>query len=236
MPSREERPSPSQSATLFKIGTIKKGNDGNQWKVIGTTNGTHRWQKMSDNIKIKKNKNLLQLKPKKLKKIGQFNVEKGVVVGDVIYDILPLVKKGIYNCYKLDDNLLIVHESEEIDLQRLANIKWKLFGKVGVDTGTFGFFSLQILEELNNFLGKKKNRHYIPMIDFPRKNDFIVNTNMVSNNGNFSEEDFPEDLINLKYGVIASTGFGDGSYNCYIYQNKMSILIGYKTSEEYDLF
>lgn len=38
------RKSPSKSATIFPVGTIKKGNDGNKWKVVETKNGTKRWQ------------------------------------------------------------------------------------------------------------------------------------------------------------------------------------------------
>ena len=30
---KKDRPSPSESATQFKIGTKKKGNDGNMWKI-----------------------------------------------------------------------------------------------------------------------------------------------------------------------------------------------------------
>ena len=39
------RPSPSQSATLFNIGTKRKGNDGNIWIVMKTVNGDKRWKK-----------------------------------------------------------------------------------------------------------------------------------------------------------------------------------------------
>lgn len=51
------RKSPSESATMFSIGTVKKGNDGNMWKIIATASGIHRWSKvqgMSD-TKIKHN-------------------------------------------------------------------------------------------------------------------------------------------------------------------------------------
>jgi hypothetical protein len=40
---KKERPSPSKSATLFKIGTKKKGNDGNTWVIKETKNKTKRW-------------------------------------------------------------------------------------------------------------------------------------------------------------------------------------------------
>ena len=38
------RLSPTQSATLYKLGAKKKGNDGNIWTVIETKNGIKRWR------------------------------------------------------------------------------------------------------------------------------------------------------------------------------------------------
>lgn len=38
-----DRPSPSASATAFKPGTRKKGNDGKFWKVSLTKSNVHRW-------------------------------------------------------------------------------------------------------------------------------------------------------------------------------------------------
>lgn len=46
--TRKTRKGPSESATIFPIGTIKKGNDGNKWKIIETRTGVHRWSKMTD--------------------------------------------------------------------------------------------------------------------------------------------------------------------------------------------
>lgn len=40
------RKSPSESATKFSVGFVKKGNDGNMWKIITTTAGVHRWAKI----------------------------------------------------------------------------------------------------------------------------------------------------------------------------------------------
>lgn len=40
------RPSPTESATLYKPGTKKIGNNGKLWIVTITTNGTHRWSKI----------------------------------------------------------------------------------------------------------------------------------------------------------------------------------------------
>lgn len=44
--TRATRPSPSLSATLFNVGDKRLGNDGNIWKIIETSNGTQRWQKI----------------------------------------------------------------------------------------------------------------------------------------------------------------------------------------------
>jgi len=44
--SRATRPSPSHSATLFRPGEVRLGNDGNQWKIVVNKNGVKRWQKL----------------------------------------------------------------------------------------------------------------------------------------------------------------------------------------------
>ena len=41
---KKDRPSPSQSATLYKVGTIKKGNDGNLWVIAENKNMVKRWK------------------------------------------------------------------------------------------------------------------------------------------------------------------------------------------------
>ena len=40
------RKAPTESATLFKKGTIKKGNDGNRWVIVADARGVQRWQKV----------------------------------------------------------------------------------------------------------------------------------------------------------------------------------------------
>ena len=50
------RKGPSKSATLFKEGTVKKGNDGNKWIIVTNKLGVRRWQKTGSNsttMKIK---------------------------------------------------------------------------------------------------------------------------------------------------------------------------------------
>jgi len=44
--TKKQRQGPIESATLFSIGTIKKGNDGNKWVIIETSAGIHRWKQV----------------------------------------------------------------------------------------------------------------------------------------------------------------------------------------------
>ena len=43
----KHRPSPSESATQFKEGTKRKGNDGNMYIIVVNKNGVKRWQKQN---------------------------------------------------------------------------------------------------------------------------------------------------------------------------------------------
>tara|TARA_Y100000389_G_scaffold195835_1_gene227839 strand:+ start:573 stop:1472 length:900 start_codon:yes stop_codon:yes gene_type:complete len=45
---KDKRPSPSISATKFKVGTVKQGNDNHQWIVTQNKNGVKRWVKHND--------------------------------------------------------------------------------------------------------------------------------------------------------------------------------------------
>ena len=52
MPST--RKAPSDSATIFKKGTVKKGNDGNKWQIVVDRRGIQRWQKITKNKTVKR--------------------------------------------------------------------------------------------------------------------------------------------------------------------------------------
>ena len=47
--SKKPRKGPLFSATKYALGTQKKGNDGNMWKIVKNKNGTKRWLKISNN-------------------------------------------------------------------------------------------------------------------------------------------------------------------------------------------
>jgi hypothetical protein len=62
------RKGPTDSATLFSIGTKKRGNDGNMWKITKTKAGTKRWQKITTgSTKTKKNTSVANLNSLKKK-------------------------------------------------------------------------------------------------------------------------------------------------------------------------
>ena len=44
---KKNRPSPSESATLFSVGTEKKGNDGNTWIIVVNKKNIKRWKKLN---------------------------------------------------------------------------------------------------------------------------------------------------------------------------------------------
>lgn len=71
------RPSPTESATLYKVGTVKTGNDGNKWIISESSNGVKRW-KLYRKVGSKK----VEVKSKKVgsKKVGSKKV-KGKKVG-----------------------------------------------------------------------------------------------------------------------------------------------------------
>ena len=124
---------------------------------------------------------------KSIKKIETFHFD-DISIGDYTMDPLD-ISRGIYNIYKFDDNLGIVLDkkdnfktSSSISEKRkiLSNILWKKYKfSVPVDSGTFGFYDTKKVIEINNLLGKKKDK--LPYIDFSNfsGDEFIVGTNNI---------------------------------------------------------
>ena len=65
------RKGPSESATKFSIGFVKKGNDGNMWKIVATTTGVHRWSKISSSRAPTHSKNSDNVSLEDLKKLAK---------------------------------------------------------------------------------------------------------------------------------------------------------------------
>lgn len=65
------RKGPSESATKFSIGFVKKGNDGNMWKIVATITGVHRWSKISSSRAPIHSKNSDNVSLEDLKKLAK---------------------------------------------------------------------------------------------------------------------------------------------------------------------
>ena len=78
------RKAPSKSATLFKKGTIKKGNDGNNWIIVTTSNGIQRWKKVAVSTAKSTRKNSVKPKAKprpKSKRVLEMEADPNTVWG-----------------------------------------------------------------------------------------------------------------------------------------------------------
>ncbi len=64
------RPSPTESATLYKVGTVKTGNDGNKWIISESSNGVKRWKLYrkvgSKKVEVKSKKDTKKVEGKKV--------------------------------------------------------------------------------------------------------------------------------------------------------------------------
>jgi len=88
MPKTEKvRKSPSESATKFSVGFVKKGNDGNMWKIVATSAGVHRWAKVSGALTPNHNKTV--------KNVGTIRTIKTIKNNDNVSleDLKKLAKK-----------------------------------------------------------------------------------------------------------------------------------------------
>ena len=147
------RKGPSKSATLFKEGTVKKGNDGNKWVIVTNKLGVRRWQKMGSKttLKIKsksnsKSKRVLKMeadpdtvwgKNKPLQELWQSlaSGEKVVLIekgGKYNIFTMPTGKvtiRKMYNSFDDDENIIAVLSSSmsqdayEVDLYPKAKDK-----------------------------------------------------------------------------------------------------------------
>jgi len=171
-------------------------------------------------------------KIKKMSKIGSFKVTDTVVMGDKDFDKVKL-RKGIYDAYKVNDNLMIVHKSYKgkVNKTNIKNWVWHYCKKsVKSTNGLVGFYDLNIVNRVNKLKLKNKNKKIalnvvrkamsqLPKIkkEFVKYVPFIVTGETVTNN---------EELNDVKFGVISNTGTGKGSYDCYSIGSNRAIILG----------
>jgi len=178
-------------------------------------------------------------KIEKFRKISTIKINQDLAVGDFDYEIIKNMKKGMYNIYLADDNLVAVHESRkpELTVEELKRIVFKYSGAgVGVDSGRFGFYDSEPLKYIvigdklpYLFFDDNKLKKYLA------DNFYVVTINdLLEATKDMREEDLvkniPKKELLDKYtdnvGFIADTGTGDGGFDCYINNNDIAILIG----------
>ena len=75
------RKAPLKSATLFKNGTIKQGNDGNKWVIVTASNGIRRWKKVSASTSTNTSKTTKTIKKNKSKRVLEMEADPNTVWG-----------------------------------------------------------------------------------------------------------------------------------------------------------
>lgn len=97
------RPSPKESATIFKAGTRKRGQDGNMWEVTVAKNGVKRWKKIGESKKEPRDRKPV---PKKSPEKSETKPELELLKGDR----LVLLLDG----YKIDWDIMEESHSPSI--------------------------------------------------------------------------------------------------------------------------
>lgn len=233
--SKSKRVGPSDSATLFPKGTVKKGNDGNKWIVIVTANKIKKWQKISTSddekqlkkdigssiIKFDTDDNIVSLdmgsiKTSKPRLLTKFRISSNQIgVGELLFHTMP-AKKGEYNIYELHGSLIAVRSDDN-----LIDQTFKLSNKTAYcDVGSFAFNDSKRVEKY--IKRKSKVSHY--GISFPYYHDDVYDYNRNKKDKNWwlifekdleVEEDNPDADDIAPLAVMASNNYGDGSFPIY---------------------
>ncbi len=158
--------------------------------------------------------------------IGSF-VTTGKIIAGESWNLELDLPKGVYNAYKSNNDLIIIHESNKnkINKSYLLNKVFNIVGDVGVDVGTYGFydsgFIYKLIPKENNAIGGPT----MPFFRIPKgKNQVIVTSN--------SKSDFKIDkkYNNVIFGVQSYTGTGDGFFKCLINKKEnIALLLAHQT-------
>ena len=124
------RKAPSKSATLFKNGTIKKGNDGNNWIIVTTSNGIQRWKKVAVSTAKTTRKNGVKSKAKakprpKSKRVLEMEADPNTVWGknrplEELWESLASGKKVVL-IYKTGDHKIFDMPTGKMTNRKMFN-------------------------------------------------------------------------------------------------------------------
>jgi hypothetical protein len=151
------------------------------------------------------------IKNKEIEYIGQFDVKSGVLrVSDPCYSkdtwcagVIEDVKNGVWDAYikKIDNRVgeLIIYYSKSTQ-NDIKNANWiEQSIDVGVDSGQCGIFD-------NSLYPDNKTGEYGDEDTFYGKCCELTNP-----------------CGTLDFGVVSSSGYGDGSYTCYTIENEKGV-------------
>jgi hypothetical protein len=140
------RPSPNESATLYKIGTKKSGNDGNKWIITENINGVKRWKLYKKQTSKKVSSKKPTLKKPTLKKQTLKKVKENPYYPQIY----------IYIEFKYDNiderNVLVDYFTKNIKKYKLVYEYSKNYMMVNI----YKFYDKKIISEIKKFLKTKK--------------------------------------------------------------------------------
>ncbi len=147
-------------------------------------------------------------KPNHIEKIGEFVINGHTVISDGYWRKIDL-RSGIYEAYRIDDNLLIINKDLSIKPNKnITSWTWKNSGTgVDIESGSFGFYDLAMIKKLS----KHKNNK-IPEFNFNIHNIDQMSKGLLISTAHLLKlkKEIANDLI---FGVVASTQVGDGGFN-----------------------
>ena len=128
------RKGPEESATLFSVGTKKKGNDGNMWVIVKNKNGVKRWQKKTKKSTKKSKKSTKKSTRKSRKKSSKLLTGEKYLIFDNGGRPYKVVIKGKgLDIFTYDDSVEdINYDDYPILIKSYRNLK-KIFIPKGID-------------------------------------------------------------------------------------------------------
>ena len=175
----DTRPSPSDSATLYKVGTKKTGNDGNKWIIAENKNGVKKWKLYKKVTSKKATSKKATSKKATLKKATSKKLTSKKVTSKKLTSKKATLKKKVIK-KKLKENAWYPQIYIYIDLKRDSNddktilidyftkfnkkykVDWE-YGKDDFSVNIYEFDDKDTISEIRKFLKKKK---FIKSVDF----------------------------------------------------------------------
>lgn len=171
-----------------------------------------------------------------MKKIGEINLSSKVIVSDPCYDLgtwcsgtIDNLKPGKYNCYIIQRDtdwgkrvceLIVIHQDVILDSSDISVIE---NFEVGVDSATAGIFDYDYYAKFHTSSARDVHDEWwqkVVMEGFfgtkeNLNNDFVISDGL---------------------GVMTTSGYGDGGYDCFTHSNSLgqkdAIKIVFITEEE----